>query len=345
MGLFDNYFSYSAVVRTSGDVVKPGINVVEPVVVPKGDIPNSPTVRPQTTGDVGIKPSVSVTQTKATVISSHFTGGSAESPNVAPRVNVRRFSFRSFTFVRKGPAVSKTILSTTREHEKRGQATGAASKRAQKAQLSKADRRAHESALTVRSLIIGPTLTAQPQLTKTTAKPQLSDVKSQLMKPKTANRVIEHLRQLPTSDQTPTTHDHYRCGPIHAVCLEHTELEEHHLHFSKLAPPGGLEISHIANVPIQDVKSAPLDALTRMFNEMRVVNLINSPDFGLGQPGNGDGILAGALPTAETVIDGVKQITPQLMALGYATGKAIAPDHTGASNFFLYHKKFVKSKL
>jgi hypothetical protein len=66
-----------------------------------------------------------------------------------------------------------------------------------------------------------------------------------------------------------------------------------------------------------------------MFKEMHVIDLVTSPDLGLGQPGNGEGVLAGAVPTAETVLQGVKQITPQLMALGYATGKVISTDHSG----------------
>jgi len=51
--------------------------------------------------------------------------------------------------------------------------------------------------------------------------------------------------------------------------------------------------------------------------------------LGLGQAGDESGLLAGALPTAETVMNGIVQITPQLMALGYATGKTIIPDHHG----------------
>ena len=65
-------------------------------------------------------------------------------------------------------------------------------------------------------------------------------------------------------------------------------------------------------------------------NEIHVIYLVtNHPDFvELGQPGNGQGILSSALPTVETVIEGVERITPELliMALGYATGKGC---HTG----------------
>ncbi|KAJ8453691.1 hypothetical protein ONZ45_g19609 [Pleurotus djamor] len=62
---------------------------------------------------------------------------------------------------------------------------------------------------------------------------------------------------------------------------------------------------------------------------MRLIELVKAPNLGLGEPGDGKGILAGAVPTAETVIKGIEQITPQLMALGFATGRAILPNHQG----------------
>jgi len=60
-----------------------------------------------------------------------------------------------------------------------------------------------------------------------------------------------------------------------------------------------------------------------------IIGLFKAPDFGLGRPGNGGGLLAGALPTAGTSIDGVKRIIPDLMALGYATGRTLVPGHSG----------------
>jgi hypothetical protein len=76
-------------------------------------------------------------------------------------------------------------------------------------------------------------------------------------------------------------------------------------------------------------------------NEMHVVELIKAPDLGLGQPGDGEGILAGALPTPETVLKGVKEITPQLMALGYATGRSLLPDHSGECMLFKSNRAFL----
>jgi hypothetical protein len=80
---------------------------------------------------------------------------------------------------------------------------------------------------------------------------------------------------------------------------------------------------------LPSVLSASATALADTFDDLNLIDLIITPGFGLGQPGNGKGVLAGAVPTAETVINGFVQITPQLMSLGYATGREIFPDHTG----------------
>ncbi|KAF8973294.1 hypothetical protein BDZ97DRAFT_1912846 [Flammula alnicola] len=266
-------------------------------------------------------------QSKASV---DQTKGHDPSPFVEAQVKLRRFSFRSFGFIGKDSSEQKPALTAIQEYGKREQATQDFAKRAQKIQLSTSDKRAQKSALTLRAFIIGPTTGVAPQLTPATARPQLSMLKTQLMQPKTANKLIAQLRELPANDeQLATDHSHHLKGPIHAVCLEHTDDEEHRLHFSKLMSTGtGGEMS-AQTVNFPGVVSPPLQELTNMFNEMHIVDLVSSPDFGLGQPGNGKGILAGAVPTAETVIQGFRQITPELMALGYATGKAITPDHSG----------------
>jgi hypothetical protein len=121
-------------------------------------------------------------------------------------------------------------------------------------------------------------------------------------------------------------------APIHAVCLEHTDAEEDRLHFCQLVKEesalqiAAVQVPNAANI---SVANASLEGLTKLLRDMRVISLITTPDLGIGQPGDGEGILAGAVPTAETVIKGITQITPQLMALGYATGQAFFPDHTG----------------
>ncbi|KAF8829251.1 hypothetical protein HHX47_DHR3000452 [Lentinula edodes] len=229
---------------------------------------------------------------------------------------LRRFSFRPFAV--QLHLEHNDTLSSIQEREKKEQATAALSKRVVKPISSSSDKRAKQSALLVRGLIVGPTASS-PKLSSAVAKPQMGKLKSQLMQAKSANKIIAHLRTLSADSAEPKP-----TGPIHAVCLAHPDGEEHELHFSKLGTTTPPSVSSFAVM-----NSAPLEALSSLFNEMHVIDLVKSPDFGLGQPGDGNGILAGALPTAETVINGIEQITPQLMALGYATGRAVMPDHTG----------------
>jgi hypothetical protein len=167
------------------------------------------------------------------------------------------------------------------------------------------------------------------------SKPELKKVKAQLMSPKSANKVIAQLRALPVTDEK----DPLPRGPIHAVCLEYTETEAERCHFANLEvlESGSGDDANASAGPASadttgspNVANASVIALTKMFGNMRLVSLVKTPDLGLGRPGDGDGLLAGAMPTAETVINGFKQITPQLMALGFATGRTIVVDHKGA---------------
>jgi hypothetical protein len=162
-------------------------------------------------------------------------------------------------------------------------------------------------------------------MTAAVAKPELKKVKSQLLEPKKANELINQLRKLPAHGDPSQSNGN---GPIHAVCLSHPDEEEAALLFEKLAAsiPAG-EVTTLFALP--GVVAAPLDKLTEMYKEMHIIDLVTTPDLGLGQPGDGKGLLAGAVPTAETVIRGFEQVTPQLMALGFATGKLVVPDHTG----------------
>ncbi|KAH9040671.1 hypothetical protein EDB85DRAFT_2072084 [Lactarius pseudohatsudake] len=192
---------------------------------------------------------------------------------------------------------------------------------------SHADRRAKESALVLRSLIVGQNSgddSAAPPARVSRA--QLNNVKAQLLKPKTANKVIAQLRALPALPDS----DSQTSPPIRAVCLPYTDEEADEKHFSQLR-----DVEH-TNERTKDrafrlptIASATVDSITEAFEGLHIISLFIAPDLGLGQPGDGPGLLAGAVPTAETVINGIVQITPQLMALGYATGRNIIPDHAG----------------
>ncbi|KAL0956586.1 hypothetical protein HGRIS_002724 [Hohenbuehelia grisea] len=262
-----------------------------------------------------------------------------------PPAQARRFSFKTFSYVYVDETKEKEAdkkrehkheLSAAKEHQKKERAAQALTKQLATPLNASTDRKAKESAMIVRSLIIGPTVNpASPKVTKAVARPQLRKIKSELMKPKSANKVIAQLRALPVLDEAVSTKDGQTVvkstsqGPIHAVCLSHPDAEEDHLHFAHLNDELADESFAGPSLDVKGVASASIERLTQMFNDMHVIDLIKAPDLGIGQPGDGEGVLAGAVPTAETVLTGIKQITPQLMALGFATGRAILPDHKG----------------
>jgi hypothetical protein len=192
--------------------------------------------------------------------------------------------------------------------------------------LSRADRRAKQSALIVRSLIVGQDTeeggVAPRQVPISSA--QLKNVKGQLLKSKTANKVIAQLRALPA---LPNSASH-ASEPIQAVRLLFSDSEADAKRFGTLCnvkPPPSTTHT-LSTLP---KGSVPIDTITDALKDLHIVNLFTAPDLGLGEPGYGEGILAGALPSTETVLDGFTQITPQLMALGYAAGKSLVPNHKG----------------
>lgn len=260
----------------------------------------------------------------------------------------RRFSFRRLSFSsRKSPHHDRAILSAVQEHDKKEHIIEAEKHQRQKEKVTKSDLRARKNALRVRMLITGEPTGSLPAVSPVVAKPQLNKIKSQLSEPKTANKLIKELRRLPATSASGSTQHVNHEAPIHAVCLEYTEAEEENIHFARLNcdcdhPSTGQNPT--ANA-LPSVISAPVEQLTALLNEMHVVELLKAPDLGLGQPGNGQGILAGALPTPETVLKGVKEITPQLMALGYATGRSLLPDHSGGCPFFIPNRTFLTNAL
>lgn len=244
--------------------------------------------------------------------------------NTPPRSKTGHgFSFRALAFLSNHSEV-KHAQPTVQEPTTPSPTTGGFFRRQTK--VSGADRRAQKSALAVRSLIVGP-LSAPPSSSggkKAFSKLDLSKAKSQLLDPKNASKLIAELRALPTFEGDGSK----AAGPIHAVCLDTTDAEAEEQHFSRLVQTRS-NVVQVESRTIPSVVTASIAEITSMLKDMHVVNLITATDFGLGQPGDGSGILSGAVPTAETVINGIQMLTPELMALGYATGKAALPDHTG----------------
>ena len=204
---------------------------------------------------------------------------------------------------------------------------------------SKSERRAKESAEIVRALIIGPNSISPASKKSQLSRGQLNKVKSELAKPKSANKVISQLRNLdlatdgsaplpvsPKPTHPPTQGK--RHGPIHAVCLDETDEDVEKHHFAQLRPDVPPETMDF--FVAESVVTANVDSINSILGNLRIVDLVGS-DFGFGQPTTGQGIFAGAVPTAETVLTGIKLLTPQLMSLGYVTGQSIMPDHKGKS--------------
>ena len=202
---------------------------------------------------------------------------------------------------------------------------------------SKSEKRAKESAEIVRALIIGPnSISPTSKKPPALSKVQLDKVKSELAKPKSANKVISQLRNLdlttdasaplPVADTlSQSTATSKGRGPIHAVCLDRTDEDVEKRHFAQLKSDVP---SEAVDFLAESVVTANMDSITSILGNLHIVDLVGS-DFGFGQPITGQGILAGAVPTAETVLTGIKLITPQLMSLGYVTGQALLPDHKG----------------
>ena len=209
---------------------------------------------------------------------------------------------------------------------------------------SKSERRAKESAEVVRTLIIGPNSISPSSKKSPLSKGQLDKVKSDLAKPKSANKVISQLRNLdlvadgsvplpvaPKPNQPPTKGKNH--GPIHAVCLDETDEDVEKHHFAQLKPHVPSEAADL--FVAESVVTANMESVNSILGNLSIVDLVGT-DFGFGQPTTGQGIFAGAVPTAETVLTGIKLLTPQLMSLGYVTGQSIMPDHKGKSVIHTY---------
>ena len=200
--------------------------------------------------------------------------------------------------------------------------------------LLSADHRAKQSALIVRSFIVGQDTdeggVASPKVP--ISRTQLKNIKAQLSKPKTANKVIAQLRALPSFPNSAS----HASEPIQAVCLPYSDEEADAKRFGTLrnvklpSTTTATTTATTTNVPSSLPEgSTTINAITDAFKNVHIVNLFTTPGLSLGELAGAEGIFAGALPSAETVINGFTQITPQLMALGYTAGKSLVPNHKG----------------
>ncbi|EPT04907.1 hypothetical protein FOMPIDRAFT_1156394 [Fomitopsis schrenkii] len=282
------------------------------------------------------------------------TAGSAghQPPTAAksPPRAARRLSWRPFARTSNSPADAQPTSQAKEKTKPTKLATVAAHPPLVR---TRSEKQAQESALLLRELIVGPSSNPPNKLkSKARSSAEVEKVKAQLARPKTAGKVIAQLRQLSSSDEPVVvgkgangeTLTGLPKGPIHAVCLPYTDAEAQDRHFARLATdkpaPGDAQEGATRSVSVHlhtqsteaeicSVANASITSLQMVFSEVNLVSLVTTPDLGLGGPPDGPGILSGALPSAQAIIQGVEQITPQLMALGYATGKAVMPDHAG----------------
>jgi hypothetical protein len=263
---------------------------------------------------------------------------STTSPGLSPDSNSRRWSSFPGHFIHR-LSKPKAPLSPTENKPGGATASAAPADHAKKpSAFSSSDRRAKQSALNVRSLIVGQDADEgglSPRVPVSHA--QLKDIKAQLLKPKSAGKVIAQLRALPALSNSSSS----ASEPIQAVCLPYTDQEADEKQLSRFrdlkpvsqpqSQPQPSTSTTKTDAPPRSpaVASSTIESVAEAIRNLHVVNLFTAPALGLGQPADGPGLLAGALPTAETVINGLTQITPQLMALSYATGHALTPDHKG----------------
>lgn len=248
--------------------------------------------------------------------------------------------------------------------------------------VDKSDRRAAESAHSLRTLIIGPAALdarggREGKKSETKSSPALHKVNQQLLVPTQANRVIATLRELPPPDLPPTAAETVEtvrkkkgwgfgrgnsreqdkmetiregtgtvAMPIHGCCLDITDVEAEEKHFSKLTGSASAPGSTGGTETSANAGSADLSSLIPMLKNLRLVNLqaspdlssvnaasltaqLTAPDLGFGQAADKDGLLAGSVPSAGSLVDGMEKIGQTLMSLGFATTATILPSHVG----------------
>jgi hypothetical protein len=198
------------------------------------------------------------------------------------------------------PQTQTPTQNTIHEDEKDKKATNTSAARPVRKTtvLRHADKRAKESALIVRSLIVGPSAdTTAHKDRAASSKHQLNKVKADLLEPKSANKVIEQLRTLPASDNNALGTESRKqgqgsvvtgAGPIHAVCLEYPDAEVQERNFKRLDEAAARSDSANNFLGVSGVAGASIEAVAEMIKDMHVVSLLEQPDLGLGQPGDGE---------------------------------------------------------
>ncbi|KAI9068250.1 hypothetical protein FKP32DRAFT_1587835 [Trametes sanguinea] len=317
---------------------------------------------PDTVGVADSEPAPAVSSAPPPKAAAVSASAPSPEPTAPPQ---KRFSWPWHSLVHPKGVQNRKAAPPSAEKEAAKEATARQEYAERQILRTRSEKRARESAFVVRELIVGPFATptvVPPKSSKVSAigassLQKVQKVKAQLLDPKAAQKVIAQLRELPTSD-TPVVVGKTRKGesvktlprgPIHAVCLPYTDAEAHDKHFSKLdklevaaapapspsaspkAKERKLDLTAVSSAASQiaSVTATSLEKLKEVLADLNVVSLITAPDLGLGQPADSPGLFSGAIPSAAAIVNGIEEVTPQLMALGYATGKAVLPSHVG----------------
>lgn len=328
---------------TSGD------HTVEPVASPTPNDGTGPIHEPPKAEEVNND--IAFPRAASPVNNPDTSDDTAANPSaLAPEVprRARRISFRSFGFFYGREKVAPILPKDEEETIEPEIVTTAPE--SQKKVPKREIRKVEKAALVLRSFLLGPggiqpsSSSAKSSKGKKTAalkqpnQNKLNKVNGQMLTPDKANKVIAKLRTLPVPDgpEIPGVEfagerivSHAE-GPIHAVCLDCTEEEAEKYHFSHLAGSSDkkFKTEAVTGDP-PSIASANLATLIPVLREMRIITLVTSPDLGFSQPLGGEGLLAGAIPSAENTGTGMLEITSQILALGFATSNAIYPNHSG----------------
>ena len=275
-----------------------------------------------------------------------------------PPKRTRRLSFQSFSFGQSKNKHPAEHISHAKQVKKEEAAEEAFKER--KLASTREGRKVDRAVAALATIILGPVYIVastaasvttsskkpiQPPKPKPAGPQTIQKVQNQLLVPKEANKVIAKLRTInPEESPNPTSHKHtqlqhtHRAGerPIHAVCLDCTDEEADKYHFSKLATTPEVEIRNTRKQPAPSLKPsetsfafADITTIVPVLRSMKLVTLVTAPDLGFGQPPDSPGLLAGSVPSSQAFAEGLQEVTGQLMALGFATSKAVFPSHAG----------------
>jgi hypothetical protein len=168
----------------------------------------------------------------------------------------------------------------------------------------------------------------------------LHQVKASLLDPSSSKQVISLLHDLPASESkspsklvevAPTA----PTAPIRVICLDCNDEEANEKWFSKLPLSTVPTRAGAQDFTVPSVADADVKSLESFFKKVQIVNLVQAPDLGIGQPTDGKGILAGCIPTARAISLGLSKASEQLIGLGFASTAAVWPSHAGKPQLWI----------